>query len=147
MAEAKKDKVGGEIEVRANFIRALLHQIIIKARSTYKYGYEKRGEVEDIILTADNEIYENIPVYRAFVNYQTLDADIVAQINEKAKKAANNVTDEMYEATKSFQEFYKEVYKDYKLEATSGDFENHDEIVEFLDELYDSIDKFIINNK
>lgn len=147
MAEAKKDKVGGEIEVRANFIRALLHQIIIKARSTYKYGYEKRGEVEDIILTADNEIYENIPVYRAFVNYQTLDADIVAQINEKAKKASNNVTDEMYEATKSFQEFYKEVYKDYKLEATSGDFENHDEIVEFLDELYDSIDKFIINNK
>ncbi len=146
-AQAAKEEVGAATEVSANFIRALLHSVIFKARSAYKCSYEKRGEAEEIILTEGNEMYEGIPVYRAFVGYKGLDAEVITQLNDKAKKAANNVTDEMYEAVVAFQDFYKGVYKDYKDEATSGKFENQDEIVKFLDELYDSIDRFIINNK
>ncbi len=132
---------------QADFIRALMHSVIIKARSNYKYGFNKRGETEEIILTENNEKFESIPVYRAFISYQGLDDEIKEQIAEKTKSAAKNVTDEMYDNIKAYQEFYKENYKDYKKDAASGDFDNSEEIIAFLDELYDSIERFIRENK
>ena len=98
-------------------------------------------------MTTNFEEYDQIPVYRAFLSYKELDAEISEQIAEKTRDAAKNVTDEMYENTKAFQEFYKESYKDYKNEANSGDFVNKDMIVSFLDELYDKLDSFIRENK
>lgn len=132
---------------QADFIRALMHSVIIKARSNYKYIFDKRGETEEIILTEENEKFEKIPVYRAFISYQDLDNEIIEQITEKTKAAARNVTDEMYDNVKAYQEFYKDNYKDYKKEAASGIFDNSEEIIAFLDELYDSIDRFIRENK
>lgn len=132
---------------QSDFIRALMHSVIVKARSNYKYGFDKRGETEEIILTEDNEEFESIPVYRAFISYQGLDDEIKDQIAEKTKSAARNVTDEMYDNIKAYQEFYKEYYKDYKKDAASGDFDNSEEIIAFLDELYDSIERFIRENK
>lgn len=132
---------------QADFIRALMYSVIVKARSNYKYNFEKRGDTEEIILTEGNEKFERIPVYRAFISYQALDAEVIEQITEKTKAAARNVTDEMYDNVIAYHEFYKENYKDYKKEAVSGIFDNSEEIIAFLDELYDSIDRFIRENK
>ena len=145
--ETIKKNLDSAKNVTADFIRALLHSVIVKRRSNFVFSFEKRGEVEDIILTEANEQYENIPVYRAFVNYKNLSEEVLEQISEKTKAAARNVTDEIFDATKAFQAFYKDMYKDYKSEAASGNFDNKDEITSFLDELYDSIDSFIRNNQ
>ena len=141
--------IDSDNKIRADFIREILHSIIKRIRSTYKFEYEERGQKEEIILTADNEEYEGIPIYRAFVSFKSLNEDVLKQISDKAKEASQNITDEMYQNVIVFRDFYNGVYKDYKKEATSGRYkkEIEDDIINLLDEMYDSIEKFIINNK
>ncbi len=130
---------------KSGFFRALLHSVIFRYRSNYKFNFEKCGEVTEVVLTRAFEEYEMIPVYRAFVSYTKLDAEILEQIGEKTSKAAKNITDEMYDNVKDFQEFYKDSYSDYKKAA--GTFENNDQIISFLEMLYDEIKWFLEKNK
>ena len=128
-----------------SFIRALLHSVIYRQRSNFKFEFEKRGETEEIILTEDNDAYEDIPVYRAFLKFGMLSSEVVEQIGEKTRSAARNVTDEMYTKTVEFFDFYKENYKDYK--SAANKFIENEKIIGFLDDLYDKAERFIRENK
>lgn len=147
--ENSVESIGQDNKIKADFIRAVLHSVIVRNRANYKFDYEERGQEETIILTVENEEYEGIPLYRAFVSFKNLNDEMREQIKEKAKRISQDITDEIYNNVVSFQEFYKDVYKEYKNEATSGKFtkEIEEDILDLLDQMFDSIDRFIINNK
>ena len=133
--------------LKNDFIRALLYSVIYKQRGLFIFDFEKNGETESVILNADFERGFNIPVYRAFLNYKKLGAEIIEQIAEKTHEAAMNITDEMYKNAKAFQEDYEHSYEDCKNEVNFGYYENKDAIISFLDELYEKLNRFIRENK
>lgn len=144
-AFSEREKLGDK---QAEFIRALLHSVIRRERGNYKFSYEKRGVEETILLKSDADVkYEAIPVYRAFQAYQQLDEEVLEKIQEATKAATDDVTDEIYENAIAFKDFYMGNYRDYKKSASSGSFIDGEEINTFLEELADSIESFIINNK
>ncbi len=145
------EKINDQNETQSDFIRAILYSVITRVGQTYVFSYEKRGTVENVILTSGNNKYSEIPVYRAFVGYQQMDKEILEMISEKVAEAEEIIDPDVMKKTLEnvlkYQEHYKTMYKTWKSTASSGDFENKEDIVKFLDEMYDSIDKFILNNQ
>ena len=153
--EAKIQEIKDEMQskreaedVRSEFIRSLLHGIIRKERSNFKFDFEKRGLTETILVKDEDgkfNHYDDIPVYRAFLAFKEMDEEQREQIKEKTQKASNDITDEMYAQTKEFQDSYMGMYKAY-MNFAKGEIDC-DEITEFLENLADSLKSFIENNK
>lgn len=131
----------------SDFIRALLHMVIKVQRGSYRYNFDKQGDIETYILTQGNERYESIREYQAYLGYMELPEEVRKQIDERSKRAANDVTDEMYTFVQSYEAVFKEKINDYKSVIKSGNLLNPEEIQGFLDAIREGIRQFITNNK
>lgn len=97
------DKLAAKGDVQQNYFDALFTGMFVIAGPKVCYNTSKFGMAETVDLSLPTMKYGGLPLYQAYLTYQTMDEDTVTAIKQESDNRRNNASPQMIAALRAFK--------------------------------------------
>lgn len=133
------DELAAQGDIQQNFFDALLTGMFTMAGPSVFYTVNNMGMTEKIDLSLPTMKYGGLPLYQAYLTYQTMDKELLQAIKAEADNRKNTMAPQMMNALRAFKNGLNPQYMQFMQSNAKKHPAEYDVIIQYFKDLMTTI--------